>query len=870
MFVRFAGLFRRRQHEAEMNEEMRGHLDALTERNLAAGMRPDEARYAALRAFGGVAQIQERARDERRSAWGEQVLQDLRYAARQLRKAPGFTATIVVTLALGIGSCVTIFSVVDTQLINSYTPAAERPIWLRAVRESGVPTAGASAADFLDWRKNAKSFEVLVAQSYTAAFLTGEGEPRQLQAARILPGWFRVYPTRLELGRDFLPEEMQPGKDKVAIINHGVWQSAFGGSPTVLGRAITINDEPHTVVGVTPDRYKRSGHSTEIWLPLTFTPQMLAARDSRLLNVRGRLAPGVSLAQAQAELDVIAAQLARQFPATNAGIKIEAFEGHAFSQRQRGPILWTLFGAVLALLLIACANVANLLLTRATVRQREISLRAALGATRARLVRLLLIESALLAAFGGGAGLLLAKWGLDLLRWHAGQTPAINALRYIEPDARMMGFAVIVSVATALVAGLAPAWLGSSVNLNESLKQGTRGSAGARSRLRQTLVVVEIACALILVVGAGLLIRSAMLASRADPGYVAERVSTMALTLRATKYRNATQMLAFTHSLLEKLRHLPGVESAGVANRLPVRSGGTYSFTRDGSADAQPSVASAFAVSPGYFETMRIRLVRGRSFNERDDARSPRVVVINETLARQHFAGEDPTGQSLVLAASNPPVRAEIVGVVGDVWEGELGSVTKPQLYEPLAQSHRAWLGLMFVIRSAGENGPQPATLKSQVYALDADQPVMNVMSLDEAAIERTALPRFERHLLTVFASIALLIAAVGIYGVISFTVTQRTTEIGIRMALGAARGDVARLIISQGARLLAWGVGAGLLGAAAAGRVIQSRLTNITAHDPATLIMVVLTFAAVGLIACLLPARRAMKVDPMIALRAE
>jgi putative ABC transport system permease protein len=870
MLVRFVGLFRRRQHEAEMNAELRAHLDALIERNVAAGMSSEEARYAALRTFGGIEQVREHARDQRRSATVDGIMQDVRYAARQLRKAPGFTATIVVTLALGIGSCVTIFSVVDTQLINSYTPAAERPIWFRMVRESGAVTMGASAADFVDWRSSAKSFEVLVAQSYAAAFLTGEGEPRQLQAARILPGWFRVYPTQLELGRDFLPEEMQPGKDKVAIINHGLWQSAFGGSPTVIGRTITINDEPHTVIGVTPDRYKRSGHLTEIWLPLSFTPPMLASRGNRMLNVRGRLAPGVTLAQAQAELDVIGAQLARQFPATNAGLRIEAFEGHAFSQRQRGPILWTLFGAVLALLLIACANVANLLLTRATVRQREISLRAALGATRGRIVRLLLIESALLAVIGGGAGLLLARWGLDLLRWHAGQTPAISALRYVEPDARMMGFAVIVSVATALVAGLAPAWLGSSVNLNESLKQGTRGSAGRGNRVRQALVVLEIACGLILVIGAGLLIRSAMLASRADPGYVAERVSTMALNLRATKYRNVTQTVAFTNGLLEKLRNLPGVASAGVANRLPVRSGSSYNFTRDGTAAVPPSAASAFAVTPGYFEAMRIRLLRGRFFTDRDDARNSRVVVINEALARQHFAGEDPVGQAITLAASNPPVRAEIIGVVGDVWEGELGETTKPQLYEPLEQSHRAWLGLTFVVRAAGKNGPQPATLKSEVYAVDADQPVMNVMSLDEAAIERTALPRFERHLLTVFASIALLIAAVGIYGVISFTVTQRTTEIGIRLALGAAQSDVASLVVSQGARLVALGLGAGLVGAAAGGQVIQSRLTNITAHDPATLVVAVLTFAGVGLSACLIPARRAMKVDPMVALRAE
>ncbi len=878
---RLRSLVRRTRLEADMAEELRAHLELQEAANRAAGMDADEARYAAQRQFGHLDGIKEQVRDQRGWVWVHQLNQDLRYAGRQLRQTPGFTATVVVTLALGIGACTTVFSVVDAVLLHPETGGVDpaRQVLIRGTLLPRVTESPLSVPDILDVETAAKAFALVGASRNFGLSLTGGSEPQSVNAQRISSRCFAIFGLRTCLGRPFLPEDEAAGKSKVIILGYQLWQTAFGRDPAVIGRTVQVNGDPYTVVGVATADWARRGYQVDAFVPMVFTDRECQSRGGRYSWAFGQLKPGVTLAQAQAELDVIAAGLARQYPDTNAGRGFSLVPVAVDDARTLRPILWTLLGAVGGVLLIVCANVANLLLARANNRQREMAVRAALGAGRGRLVRQLLTESILLALLGGGAGLLVAQWTLALVHTYA-DAPGMARLQFVELNPGMLAFALGLSLATGIVFGLAPAWLGSATDLNESLKQGTRGNteAGGRGRLRGALVVLEVAGTLVLLVGAGLLLRSFVHLTRTEPGYVPERVTIMEIRLPGTlpqnKYSGQAPRNVFAEAVLARLRTLPEVQAAGAVNELPpANQYYTLGFAIENRPD-QPAgdwpTAIHFIATPGYFPAMGIRLLRGRAFTDQDNAQAPGVVLISATMARQYFPDADPLGQHLKFAGltRNDKTSWEIVGIVNDVSTGVAGTEMQPQVYMPFAQKPQT--AFRFVIRSRGNPAALWSSLKQQVYAVDQDQPVQAIRPLAELMDGRVINQRFTLHLLGVFAMVALVIAAVGIFGVMAYNVSQRATEIGIRMALGAQTRDVLRLVFGHGARLVGLGLLLGLIASFAAGRAIESMLYHVSARDPLTLGAITLLLCGVAALACLLPARRAVKIDPMIALRAE
>lgn len=799
-------------------------------------------------------------------------MNDLRYALRQLAKAPGFTAAAVLTLALGIGACTAIFSVVNGVLLRPLDfPEPERLVMLKEMQLPEYPEFSLSPPNFLDWEKQLKSFASIAAYSGAALNLTGEGEPQRLVGVKATAHYFDVYGIKPLLGRAFLPEEDAPGKNRVVVLSHPLWQRLFGGAPEAVGRSLQLNGEPYTVIGIAPAGFGAPG-KIDAWVPMAFTPDETSNdnRGAHYLNAAARLKPGVTAAQADAEVKVLAAQLAKQYPDDNKGWSAFAMPLLDYTVRDVRTILYTLLGAVGCVLLIACANIANLLLARASARHREISIRAALGASRRRLMRQLLTESLVLALLGGALGVLFAKWGLDaLLALAPANLPRLSA---INLDATVLLGSFALSVATGLVFGLAPAWLTARTDVNEALKQGSRGTTegGARGQLRSMLVVVEVAAALVLLAGAGLLGRSFIALAHVDPGFTPEHATVLRLALPAKKYAKPEQQVAFADSLVTSLGSLPGVHAVGLTQSMPLIGDYVLGFNIDGRprpSDADLPSTNYYAVTPGYFPAMGIRLVRGRLFNAHDDARAPRVVLINETLARQHFPHEDPIGKRINIT-NGPDTWREIVGIVTDIKHSGVDKVTTSQSYEPFAQV--PFTNLNVVVRTAGSATALAGSLRPAVYAVDKDQPVGSIRPLEDIMADSLARQRFAMTLLAVFSLVALVIAAVGIYGVMTYNVTQRTSEIGIRLALGAQPGDVLRLILGHGSRLVGLGLLLGLGIALASARAIESILFNTSAHDPLTLAGITLLLAAAGLLACFIPARRATKVDPMVALRAE
>jgi putative ABC transport system permease protein len=676
------------------------------------------------------------------------------------------------------------------------------------------------------------------------------------------------------LGRNIRPEECAKG-ERVIMLGYSLWQRAFGGSPDIVNRVINADGIPCTVIGVIAPDFARYGSDIEFWVPLLLTEQQRKeARGSRNLQVNAKLKPGVTLAQAQAELDVIAANLAREHPGTNKNVGLLVRDLGTYINRSLAPMLYILLGAVGCVLLIACANVANLLLARATVRQREISIRTALGAGRGRLVRQLLAESMLLAALGGGLGILLAQWGLRFIRIY-GPTAGTDMARmaFIELDPTVLAFTLGFSLLTGVVFGLAPAWLGSRVDLTEALKQGSRGSpdGGLRGGLRGLLVMLEVALALLLLSGAGLLLKSFARLAEVDPGFTPARIATMQLVLNTRKYGTKEKQAQFADGLLERIRTLPGFEAAGISNLTPFNNTGAgLNFGIVGRPGARPQPAAVpYLVSADYFKTMGIRLVRGRLLNAQDGVSSPLVFVINQTLARQYFPDEEPVGKSLLIAGGKPGgTTGEIVGVVTDVMQGMPGEPPLPQFYLP-------WVlfpgnGFNLSVRTTTEPATVLPLIKERVFALDRDQPVSAARTMSSLMNDKLARTHVMLGLLGIYALIALVIAAVGIYGVMAYSVSQRTMEFGIRMALGASRADVLGLVLRRGMLMVAAGLVTGLGAALALGKVVQSLLFNTSPRDPLTLAAIVLLLVAVSFIACLLPARRATKVDPMVALRSE
>ena len=795
---------------------------------------------------------------------------DLRYALRQLVKNPGFTGVAILTLALGIGACTAIFSVVNGVLLRPLDyPQPDRIVAIRETNLPQFPEFSVSPPNFLDWEKRTKSYSSLAAYSGAQINLTGEGEPQRLIGVKATAHYFDVYGIKPVLGRTFAAEEDAPGKNHVVVLSHPFWQRVFGGDKKVIGRSLHLNSESYTVIGVAPPGFGQAS-KVDLWTPMAFSAEERSEknRGAHYLNVAGRLKPGVSVTQAEAELKLLAAQLAKQYPDSNKGWGVFVLPMLDYYVRDVRVVLYTLLGAVSCLLLIACANIANLLLARATARHRELSIRSALGAGRFRLVRQLLTESVILALFGGAGGLLVARWGLDLLLALAPEDLPRTASIHLDPT--VLIFSLLLSLATGVAFGIAPAWLAAHSDMNESLKQGARGSTDARGRLRAALVVIEVAFALVLLGGAGLLARSFMRLTHVDPGFNPANATILRLALPEKKYDSDEKQAAFADALLARLRVLPGVQSAGLTHTLPLLGDWVLGFNIAGRPPIAPSDlpnTNYYAVTPDYFRAMGIPLLRGRLFTERDDAKAPRVAIINQSLAKQFFPNEDPIGKQINIT-NGPDTWRQIVGIVGDIKQYGVDKETTSQTYEPFAQ--KPFDTLNVVLRTSGSPIALVSALRPAVYAVDKEQPVGDIRPLSEIVAETIAKQRFAMTLLAVFSFVALVIASVGIYGVMSYSVAQRRGEIGIRMALGAQSRDVLQLILSRGGKLVGLGLLLGLGATLLASRAMGSILFQTSAYDPFTLAAITLLLAVVALLACLLPAQRATKVNPIEALRAD
>jgi predicted permease len=800
------------------------------------------------------------------------MLSDIRLAFRQMAKVPGFTAIIVLTLALGIGACTAIYSALDRVVLRPYDdPATERNVYLRSVRLSQGGDAGVSFPDFTDVEMQAKSFEFMAHRVLRFVTLTGSDEPLRLMGAKVTSRHFDMFGMKLALGRAFLPEEFVTGKDNVVILRHAFWQRMFGGAADVIGRTVQLDDTPYTVIGVLSERFERTASRFEVWFPLAANSE---SRGVRLDTATGRLRPGVTVEQAQHEMDVIAVALAENYPETNKGFGIKVYPEHLLPGETVTRQIPILFGAAISLVIIACVNIASLLLVRANSRQREMSVRAALGASRGRLVRQLLIESLVVALLGGMLGVLLAQWALDFIRSFVSSGgmlatgAGLGRFAHLSLDVRVLAYALGLTVVTALIFGLAPAWLSTSTDLNEALRQGARGSTEGRSRgrIRAILVVVEVAMAFTLLACSALMIRSFLKLTDRDLGFNMQRTAFVRFTLSSVKYPDLEQRRAFTRALLTEIQNAPGVEAAGTSRCLPflgpfpVVAGFEIEGASAMLATERPVTQHIPSVSPNYFRSMGIPLKQGRFFSDGDDADGRSVAIINQTLALLHFPNQDPVGKRIRIGRT---AWREIVGVVGDITY-KYGEVSQPQFYEP---------GLNFVcifVRGYGNAASLPAIVKAQIRARDSSLAPSDWGTIEGLGRNSLTLRRLTLHLITAFAAIGLFIAAIGIYGVIAFSVSQRTAEIGIRMALGAQKQDVLNLILRQGAWLVGIGITIGIGAALIAGRGIESQLYNTSGSDPIALVSITLFFSAIAALACWVPARRAMKVDPIVALRAE
>ncbi len=886
--MRLRTIFKRRRVDQELDKELRFHVEQQAQENMARGMSPVEAREAALRRLGGVTQIQENCRDMRRTNYLEDFWQDLRYAARTLAKSPGFALVMVLTLALSIGANSAIFSVIDGVLLKRLPYPEQNRIVRIFYSNQDYPHFPMNPFDFRDFRSRNHSFEGMAAFTHHDLQLSGAGQPGQagqpvrLSAFLVTSGYFRVLGLQPERGREFEEKDELPGNDKVVIISDRLWRREFAAAPDIIGRKVILDNEPFTVVGVMPPRTDHPGNeyqpvahgdTVDAWWPFTFEGNP-AQRGAHYVEGIARLKPGVMAEQGQSELNTLMAQITREYPGMYAGWKILAIPVYRTIVGPSQRMLLVLLGAVALVLLIACANAANLMLARAASRQREIAVRSALGAPRSRLIRQMLTESIFVALLGGGLGAALAAGFVKVL---VSLLPAgFPRADTIHLNSTVFAFTFLIAVGTGLLFGIVPALQTSRTDLQLNLREGGRGATGSvrHHRLRSALVMTEVSLACVLLVGAGLMLRSFVNLLRADPGFQPEHVLTASLALPEADYKTGDVVSHFYDRLLNNLSSAPGVSTAGAGSDVPwtgYDDNAGFNIEGKTSPPGEGFHARYHLASPDYFRALGIPLVRGRYFTAADNKDAHATLIINDALARLYWPGMDPIGTRITFE-DNPKEKdwITIVGIVGDVKDKADSSHAESAFWWPMLQQPFTFRKMSIAVRAKGDASELAGIVREEVHKLDPTLAVADVRLMDNIADASVSTPRFTFFLIGLFAGLAIVLAAIGIYGVISYSVTQRAHELGLRVALGAQRWDVLRLVLSEGMRLAMGGVFLGVICALALARALRSLIYEVSAADPLTFSLVSLLVVAVALVACYFPARRATQADPVVALRSE
>jgi putative ABC transport system permease protein len=886
LLFRLRSLFQREAMEAEMDEELRSHFDKQVEKYVTSGMSRETAVRRARLEFGGHEQLKEECRDARGVSVIETLLQDARYALRILRSSPGFTGVAILTLALGIGANTAIFSVIDSVLLRPLPyrePAGLVMLWENNSQHPN-PHNTVSPPDFLDWQSRNSVFSEMAAIFDQHANLTGNGLPQEVVVQDVSANFFSVLGVAPILGPGFTAENGKAGHDNVVVLSYGFWKERFAGDAAVIGKTILLDGKAQTIVGVAPDNFSWfikdgsfTGAKPQMWTPFVFPASFSDRKDiGRFLTVVARLKDGATVPQAQSQMNAIAARIAEEYPDFNGYWGANVVPVREQISGDLRPALLILFGAVAFVLLISCANVSSLLLARAAAREREIAVRTAIGASPWRIARQLLTESVILALIGGAIGVALAVWGANLLL--AASPENLLDLRSVPIDWRVLAFAAGATLLAGLLFGVLPSYISAHSGIAETLKEGGRGSSSGKGQqiARGAFVVVQMCLALVLLAGSGLLIRSFIRLVGVDPGFDASHLLTFKVSLPTSKYGNDKAILTFFEQLLSRVSHLPGVRSVSMCSFAP--------FSGLGSATAvhvlsQPErsvmdlpEAAVRVIGRDYLPTMQIPLHAGRTFNEQELTEERHVVIINQAFANQYLKGVNPLGQKAVIymksleESKNTP--SEIIGVVGDVRQMGLDTPAEPTVYWP--HPELVISEMTIVVRTANEPLALVSAVRNELQQMDPEQPIAAISTMDELLAGTLSRSRFTMLVLGVFAALALILACVGIYGVIAYSVTQRTQEFGIRMALGANRGDVFRLVLGQGTRLTLLGIGLGIVAALIVTRLMATLLYGVSATDPLTFTAVALLLAVVALAACYIPARRATRVDPIVALRYE
>ena len=871
--ARLLGLFGKRNGDERLEIELRSHLDALTEENMRRGMSLEEARYAAQREFGGLEQSKEAYREQRGLPFLEMLVQDVRYGLRTLMKSAGFTTVAVLTLALGIGANTAIFSVVRAVLLRSLPlPHANRLVMIWGTNKAnGDMHDVISYPDFEDWKAQSKSFENMAAFTNRGAILTADKQAERVPAVQASAEFFDTLGVPPALGRSFQLEEQQMGANRVVLLSDLFWKRRFAQRPDTLGRAVRINEEAYTIVGIMPPGFEfPPGQTESIYVPMIRD----ANRNHGFVMVIGRLRRNVSISSAQAEMDVVTRGLAIQFSSSNkpVGANVMPLTDAFLGQARNG--LLVMLGVVTLVLLVACSNVAGIILARGASREREMAVRSALGAGRSRLIRQLLTESVLLALAGGAVGLALGGWGTRLLVALFARSFDIPRLGDTRIDVSVLGFTFLISVAAGIAFGILPALGAASADVNEGLRGASRSATGSLrgQRIHSGLVVMETAVALLLLSGAGILLKSFLVMRSTAPGFRTDNVFALEFSLPRIKFAKVSERLRFFKSVLDRVGSIPGVRSAALVADLPLGGGEDgMGFHIVGRPDPSPEAnfqANFNIASAGYFQAMGIPLHAGREFTVRDSATTPGVVVVNDTAARRFWPGENPLGKQIILDSAQPPLT--VIGVTGDVRQRSLGVPAKPEIFLDYLQPGPDWPWLVLVGNTTEDPSKMIGTVKAVAESVDSDVPVLRINTVNDVVSASLAQPAVYTLLLGAFASLALTLGAVGLYGIVSYGVTQRIQEMGIRMALGAARGEVLRLILRRGMSLAFAGSLIGLAAAFAGRRVLAGLFREADTGDPLAFVGVTMLLLTVAFAASYLPARRAARVDPMIALRHE